>query len=391
MSTILSDDLIERAEALGPLIQDQAEHGERDQRLAPDVVRALSQAGLFRLFVPKSLGGLEVDPVTTARVVETVSGFDSAAGWALQTSGWAWFLRGLSEEGVRHVYANGPDAAIAAAFHPPMRAVEVDGGYRVTGHSPLASNCHDAAWFIFPALVMDGEQPRMTEHGPVLISALLPQHDCEIIDTWHSLGMRGTDSNDVTVNEVFVAGSLTSQMTPKPLLGANYQGPLYRLPAMAAFAPFVSVALAIARGAITELKSLARAKTPFVSTTTLALRPSTQSKVGQAEAMFQSSRSFFYSTLEETWKRTIEGKESSLQQKADILLASIHAMQTSARVVELMFNTAGTNAIYTRSPLERYFRDIHVLKQHGFLSENRYETLGQVYLGLPPDLPFLAF
>jgi alkylation response protein AidB-like acyl-CoA dehydrogenase len=81
----------------------------------------------------------------------------------------------------------------------------------------------------------------------------------------------------------------------------------------------------------------------------------------------------------------------SIEQKAELLLAATHAMQTSAKVVELMYGVAGTSAIYTRSPLERHFRDIQVLKQHGFYSESRYETVGQVLFGLPPDLPFVAF
>jgi hypothetical protein len=72
-------------------------------------------------------------------------------------------------------------------------------------------------------------------------------------------------------------------------------------------------------------------------------------------------------------------------------MAAVHAMQTSAKVVELMYSAAGSSAVYTRSPLERCFRDIQVLKQHGFLSESRYETVGQVRFGLPPDLPIVGF
>lgn len=389
--TQVNSDLMARAEALGPMIREHAEDGEHERRLAPEVVKALADSGLLRIYVPQSLGGLEVDPVTVAHIVETISGFHSAAGWALQANSFAWWLRDLAEDGIEKVYASGPDATIASAFHPPMRAIEARGGYRLTGRSPLTSNCHDATWLMFPALIMDRGEPRMTEHGPALIGAVLPREDCEIFDTWHSLGMRSTDSNDVEVKDVFVPASLTSHITPYPTCGRHFQGPLYRLPAMAAFAPFTTVALAIARESIKELVSLAHGKTPFVSTTTLALRPSTQSKIGQAEAMLRSARCLLYDTLEEVWQRTLTGHESTLEQKADVLLAAINGVQTSAKVVELMYNAAGSSAVYTRSPLERHFRDIEVLKQHGFLSENRYETIGQVCLGLPPDLPLIGF
>jgi alkylation response protein AidB-like acyl-CoA dehydrogenase len=391
MTTIIRNDLIARANALGPVIRQHAERGERERRLAPEVVKAMREAGLFRLYVPESLGGFEADPITVSRITETISGFDSAAGWALQANTFDWWLRDMSEDGLQQIYASGPDVTIASAFHPPMRAVEVEGGYRITGRSPLASNCRDATWLMFPALIMDGEQPRMTELGPVIIGAVLPQRVCEIVDTWYTMGMRSTDSNDVVVNDVFVSSSMTTFLTPEPAYGRYYQGPLYRIPAMAASAPLVSVGLAIARASIAELSSLAKAKTPFVSTTTLALRSSTQAKIGQAEALLRAAGCYFYDTLEETWQRTLAGQLSTLEQKAEVLLASIHAMQTCARVVELMYSAAGSSAIYTRSPLERHFRDIQVLRQHGFLSENRYETIGQVYLGLPPDLPLIGF
>jgi alkylation response protein AidB-like acyl-CoA dehydrogenase len=147
-------------------------------------------------------------------------------------------------------------------------------------------------------------------------------------------------------------------------------------PALAAWAP---VALAIARGAIDELCTLAERKTPFVSATPLRERAAAQAKVGQSEAILRSARLLLYDTLAEAWERTT------------LLMASVHAVNTAARVVELMYGAAGTSAIYTRSPLERHFRDAQVLKQHGFFSESRYETVGQVYLGLPPDLGLVLF
>lgn len=88
---------------------------------------------------------------------------------------------------------------------------------------------------------------------------------------------------------------------------------------------------------------------------------------------------------------TLAGETLSLTQKADLLLANTHAATSATKAVELMYNVAGTSGISTTSPLERYFRDIQVLKHHALAAESRYETVGQVYLDLPPDLPVLAF
>jgi hypothetical protein len=135
------------AREVGSIIAKHVDTTERNRRLAPQVVDALRAAGLFRLFTPRALGGLEVDPVTFARVVEEVSTFDSAVGWAFQVNTGAWWTSRMSPDGVAELFADGPDLMMAASFAPPHRADEVPGGYRITGRGPLASGIHDSQWF----------------------------------------------------------------------------------------------------------------------------------------------------------------------------------------------------------------------------------------------------
>ena len=213
-----------------------------------------------------------------------------------------------------------------------------------------------------------------------------------ILDTWSVLGMRGTDSHDIMVAHAFVPEARTFAMVPAFDPGSHYQGPLYRFPFMGLLASIQSpVMLAMAREAINELMALAQGKTPFMSTTLLREKSSAQARVAQAEAALRAARALLYDTLAEAWERTLAGEPTSLQQKADLLLAATNAVQSSAKAVNLVYNTAGTAGIYTRSPLERLFRDVQVLKQHGMTSENRWETAGQVYLGLQPDLAMVVF
>jgi alkylation response protein AidB-like acyl-CoA dehydrogenase len=113
--------------------------------------------------------------------------------------------------------------------------------------------------------------------------------------------------------------------------------------------------------------------------------------VAQAEATLRAARALLYDTLADTWERTLAGEPIALEQKATLLLAMTNATQSSAKAVELMYNAAGSTGFSTRSPLERLFRDAQVLKQHGFMSESRWETAGQVYLGLQPDFAMVAF
>jgi len=385
--------LIDAVRHILPVIREHSEEAERERRLARPVLHALTDAGPLRMWTPRSLGGLEVDPLTSARVIEEVTRADSAAGWTLVNPlTYAFFCARLPDAGVDEIYRNGPNALIAGPFHPPMQATPVAGGYRLTGRAPFASNCHDATWIARTALVMEGDTPRLSAHGaPEVLLAFVPIAACEIIDTWYVMGMRGTGSDDIAMTDLFVPQARTFPLVPGFTPGSHYQGPLYQFSAMGnVAATFPLVVLAIARQALDAVYTLAHGKTPFASTTVLRERATAQVKLAQAEATLRSARAFLYDTLGETWEQTLAGEPPSLGPRADLLLAVAHANSSAATVVELAYNVAGTSGIYTRNPLERHFRDIQVLKQHGFASEHRYETVSQVYFGLPPEFAPVA-
>jgi alkylation response protein AidB-like acyl-CoA dehydrogenase len=292
-----------------------------------------------------------VDPLTCARVIEEVAAADSAAGWSLfNPLSWAFISARLPDEGAEALFGRHPHTVIAGPFHPPMPATPVDGGYRVTGRSPFASNCHDATWIASTVM-----------------------------------GMRGTGSDDIVLTDAFVPTELTFPLVPERVSGSHYQGPLYRFTLMGALAAtFPPIVLAIARQAINDVSTLAQGKMPFGSNTLLRERATAQVTLAQAEATLRSAHALLYNTLGEAWERTLAGELASLMYRTDLLLATVNANSSATKVAELMYSVAGTYGIYTRNPLERHFRDLQVLKQHGFASENLYETVGQVYLGLPP-------
>jgi alkylation response protein AidB-like acyl-CoA dehydrogenase len=388
----VDESIVAAARDVGSLVAKHVATTERNRRLAPPVVDALRAAGLFRLFTPRSLGGREIDPVTFARVVEEVSTFDSAAGWAFQVNTGAWWTSRMSPEGVAELFADGPDLMMAASFAPPHRAEEVPGGYRITGRGPLASTIHDSRWVLMSAIVFDGDQPRMTPAGPDFISVVMRTTEVEIIDTWDSLGMRGTDSNDVEAKGVLVPESRAFRFEPDSIPSAPFDGPLYRMPALAATYPIIApVALAIAGGATRELREIVTTKIPLGSMKTARDRGAVQSAVAEAEAMVRSARLFFYDALAKAWQRAVMHQPFSLEDKADLMLASTWAVRSAARATDLMHRMGGTNGIYARNRLERLLRDAQTVRHHGFVSDSRLETVGQVYLGVPPEFPFVAF
>jgi len=385
--------LLEAARAAGPLVREHAAQAEHERRVPRAVHDALTAAGLQRMLTPRSLGGFELDPVSCARIVEEVATFDSAAAWSLQSANVnAWWAARMPEEGVDEIYGRNANAMVAAAFHPPQQAVEVPGGFRVTGRAPFASTIHDCDWALFGAIIMDDGKPRMTEFGPAMIAVILRTSELEILDTWYTLGMRGTDSNDVAFKDVFVPVSRMFALAPSFEPGRHFKGPLYRFPAAGIIAIFsAAVVMASARNAITEFREIAQKKTPFGSMKTLRDRGSVQSGLAEAEATLRSARAFLYEALTDTWARTAAGVPNTLEHRADLLVATINAAQSSARVTDTIHRLAGTTGIYEKSPLDRYFRDTHTLRHHGFVAENKLESVGQIYLGLEPDFPLIVF
>lgn len=386
--------LMETAREIGPFIHQHIDEEEKDRRLSASVFKKLREAGFLKLYLPASLGGFELDPPTTARIVEEVASYNTAAGWSMMVANTsAWWNSRFSDKGIEEIYKKGSDTLVAGAVHPPMKATPVKDGYKINGSNPLASNIHEADWMFVTAFVMEGNNIKMNDGIPQMIGVCMNADDCVIADTWYTMGMRATDSNDVIAKDVFVPYHLTYLLMPDSQSNAFHSGKLYQFSAMGtSIASLIApVALAVAQNAITELKAIADKKVPMGSMVSIREKGTIQKKLGLAKGLVNSSRSYLHATLTEKWNKTLAGEKLSMVDKADLLLASAHTNQSCVQAVDLMYSAAGTTAIYTRNKLEQYFRDAQVIRQHGFANESRYETAAQVYFGLPPDLPMLAF
>jgi alkylation response protein AidB-like acyl-CoA dehydrogenase len=381
--------LMDAVRDIAPLIEKHRDQAERERRLSKPVLDALRETGLLKMATPKSLGGLETDPITRALVVEEVGRLDSAAGWTLENPvDWAFFCARLPDEGAEEIYAEGGDVVIAAQFGRPLSAKSEEGGYRISGRAPFVSNCHDADWISCTALVDAGQ----SDGDPEMRMVYFPREKCEVIDNWHVLGMRGTGSHDISVTDVFVPKARTFPMQPEYEPGSHYKGPLYRMPLVGAAGTGIPTPmLGVARRALDEATKVAMTKNPATARGLLSERSSAQIQLGRAEAIWRSGRLLLLHTVGEAWQRCLDGKPHSAKQKADLLLGSTHAMSSAVKAVELACRLAGTTSIRTSNPLERCFRDIQTMRHHVFASEARYGTFAQVYLGIEPDFEVVAF
>ena len=381
--------LLAAAREIAPIVREHSQEAERERRLSPPVLKALRETGLVRMTTPRSLGGLETDPLTRALVGEEIGRHDSAAAWTLENPlDWAFLCCRLPDEGAEEIYSRGADTLIAGQFGRPLEATSTSGGYRISGRAPFVSNCHDADWILSTVLVDEGS----AAGEPEMRMVYFPRQGCEIIDTWNVMGMRGTGSHDISVTDVYVPKPRTFPMEPDFEPGSHYRGPLYRLPVVGALATGIPTPmLGAARRALDDVTELARNKTPVASSGLLRERASAQVQLGRAEAILRSGRLLLLDTLSQAWQRCIDGETHSLEQKADLLLAMTHAMSSAVQAVELACSIAGTTAFRATSPLERCFRDVQTMRHHVWASEQRYGTFGQVRLGVPPDFPVVAF
>jgi indole-3-acetate monooxygenase len=369
-------DVLDAARALGPSIRAAADAIEAERRVPLPLVDAMTAAGVFRLCIPRALGGLEAEPATMLAVLEELASADGSAGWIAMIGATSAIVSAyLPDDVARLIYADGRPTG--GVFAPHGRAVAAGDGYRVSGRWPFASGCQHCAWLMAGAVIVREGRP------PDARLFFLPAADVRIEDTWHVAGLRGTGSHDIVVDDRPVRADRTvSIVTDTPRAG----GPLYRFPVFGLLALGVSaVALGIARRALDELIALATAKTPVGSRRRVAERALVQMQVAEATAAVDAARALQRDAVGDAWTRAAGGDALTLQHRARLRLAATHATRAAAGAVDRLYEAGGGSAIYAASPLQRCFRDVHVVTQHLMVAPATYELTGRLLFGVPTD------
>jgi indole-3-acetate monooxygenase len=388
INTANVDQLLRAVHTLEPMIRAHADEAERNRRLSPVVVTALAEAGIFRMYTPRTLGGFEIDPLSFYRIVEAIARIDGSTGWCVFIAGGNPLLGAfLADEAAEKVFGSDPHAITAGVVHPYGTAVVSDGGYRVTGRWSYASGCQHSTWIFCCCEVFDGDQRRLAEDGePDVRLFFIPIGQINIIETWDVSGLSGTGSHDVMIDQVLVPAAYTCAfkpgITPQCIY---YQSPVYRYVLYASFAlPIGAVALGIAQGALDACLELAQSKRPNVGTDMLRDRPLFQVRVAEAVALVRSARAWLHTAVQETWQSHLVHGRVSFDERTDLLLAAANATRSAAAAVDILYTVAGASANYRRSPLQRALRDIHAATQHVGTAAPQFESAGRMLLGLPP-------
>ncbi len=387
------DMLLNAIRVLEPLIREHADEAERHRRLSQPVVAALAQAGIFRMYTPRALGGFEVDPLTFYRVVEEVARIDGSTGWCVFIAGGNPLLGAyLSDEAAETVFGSDPHVVTAGVVLPYGRAVVTEGGYVVSGHWSYGSGCQHSAWVFCACHVFEAGQMRLTESGePEVRLLFVPAAQVTIVDTWEVSGLAGTGSHDVAIEQVFVPGEYTCPFGPGMApQGRHYTSPLYRYVLYASFALAIgAVALGIAQGAVDACLELAQSKRSAGTRVPLREHPVFQVRLAEAVALVRSARAWLHASVQRSWESLLTKNEVSFAERTDLLLAAANATRNAASAVDIVYTAAGATANYRRSPLQRALRDIHAATQHMGTAPQQFESAGRMLLGLQPLQPLI--
>jgi 3-hydroxy-9,10-secoandrosta-1,3,5(10)-triene-9,17-dione monooxygenase len=379
-------DLLAAARALVPALADRAVDTETSRSVPPETIEAYHQSGLLRVLQPRRFGGLQADFGIFSQIVEILAEGCAASAWVYAVLGeHQWIIACLPQRGQEDVWGDTPRAVASSSLAPRETARAVDGGWRLSGAFPFSSGCQHAQWAIIGAKAEDAAGNRPTRY------MLVPMHAIEIIDDWHVLGLRGTGSRTLRLDDVFVPahrtvllGDLLSGDTPGSRMHPDYA--LLRAP-RGFLVPFSlpPVAFALANRALTLVPESLRHR---ISRGVRAVAESevVQMRLGEAAAAIELATLIMHTRRGASRAAIAEGHPiapADIQRnRRDIAFAA----DQLRRGVECLMEVSGARAVYDSDPLQGILRDILTIATHVVVQrQSAMVPWGRMMIGLPPQ------
>ena len=366
---------VQKARDLAPMIAAASPINDEIRELTKPVVAALIEGGFFHMLKPKSVGGMELRPSVFAQVTETIAAADGSTGWVTcQSNGCSTSAAYLAPGVAREIF--GPANGILAWGPPgPYEAVPVAGGYRITGKWRFASGSQNATYL--------GAHIKIKGTGETR-SFLFPKTSATMKDIWHTIGLRGTASNEYAVDDLFVPEERA--MHRDDPRHRREDGLLYRFTSGQLYSiGFGGVGLGIARATMDAFLNLPANKVARGAGKTMRENNVVQSQMAQCDARWRSARLLLHNAADEAMEEVEQHGEMTLEQRARIRLASTWAIQSAREVVNTLYHAAGSAAVFEENPFERRLRDMHTVAQQAQGRQLHYETVGQLMFGLPAE------
>ncbi|WP_200306181.1 acyl-CoA dehydrogenase family protein [Streptomyces adelaidensis] len=383
------------ARGLVPLLRRNALEGEEIGALTPETLQALHEAGMFKIMLPPEVGGDALGARDTVEVVSAVAEGDGSAAWTVFVTGGIRMLLNFPEQTVEEVFKEvdtwvGPLAVGASVFSPVVGAARaVEGGFLVSGKWAFGSGCRHAAWAVVGVGYEDANG------NPRRGMALLGREQYTILDDWKVMGLKGTSSNSIAVEEeVFVPEHRVLDMADLPAtmerVRERYSGLAFRKGMRALMITTclsnVAVALGMARGTLDCFVEQARVRKPFnLPYPTVADMQSTQVSAGTARAVINAAEAVILRHADEVDRRALAGEDFTAAEESEITMDLVYAVRLCAEAMDRMQHALGSSTVSLKNPIQRFVRDVRVLATHGAIRfDPMAEISGREVLGLEP-------
>ena len=375
-------EVLDGVRRVGAKVAERAIEIDEKRQFPEDLYDELEATRVFDALTPRDLGGLELSLREIGEIIVEGARANGSLGWLLMIGSAQGIGFGkFSENRVRELLEQYPQLRSRGVFAPKGKATPVDGGFRVTGQWPFASGGPNPHVMSGNCMVYRDGKPSMGPEGPEMIMVLMQADELETLDTWHTLGMRGTDSRDYAANDVFVPADMTLDMyTAKSF----YDTPPARLPTRVALAtPHAAVAVGIAEGALDDVTEIAKNKRAAMNPSALlADDPVFRHALGEQTLRLTAAKAMLYQTTEQLEEAASERRQ--LTPKETLVGRSMAAYITHecVKVVDAAYTFGGSEPVYEGSSLQRRLRDIHVATQHIAASPEAYRILAAAVLGV---------
>ncbi|MFI6650244.1 3-hydroxy-9,10-secoandrosta-1,3,5(10)-triene-9,17-dione monooxygenase oxygenase subunit [Streptomyces sp. NPDC050529] len=362
----MGNEVLESVRALLPAIEKRAVTTDEARRIPDATIRELSGAGVFRMLQPTRFGGLESDPVDFYQVVREISAVCCSTGWVASVLGvHPWQLGLFPEQAQRDVWGEDPDTRISSSYAPVGRLTPVDGGYELAGRWSFSSGCEHASWALLGALVV-GAQGRPVD----FLTVLVPRSDYRIEDMWDVVGLRGTASNDVVVETAFVPAHRVLRNYEQAQLKVPGQqvnpGPLYRLPFGAIFTSAVTAPVlgAVSGGYASYVARMKERVRLSLGGGNFAEDPFAQVAIARAASDIDATVLQMDRNMSELLELAAAGQEIPMELRLRTRRDQVRGTERAVAAIDLLFKTAGGNALRRGNPVERAWRDAHAGSVH---------------------------
>lgn len=375
--------LVARARELAAVLRERAERCEQLRQIPPETIADFEAAGFYRILQPAAFGGYEMHPLTMYRVVMELARGCPSTAWCLSVIGiHNWEMALLDPRAAQDVWGSAPGARISSSYAPFGTVKAVEGGFRISGRWPWSSGCDQCSW-VFLGGFLAGEPGAPPDHR----AFLLPRSDYTIYDNWHVLGLKGTGSKEIVVEDAFVPEHRTHRMVESFAMHdrglETFTSRNYRFPFGTVFVHCLAVVvLGMADGALEEFCRQMQDRRTVYDASKAVEDPFVRQRLANATAIIRGLHQKLESNFAEL-DRLIAANEPipvplRVAMKWDATITAKNAMEA----IELLFKASGGRGLLLSNPMQRFFRDAHAASNHAALNPDKGSlNVGHVAMG----------